>query len=404
MPRFREASDEEQSIVQTAYPHRTARANLIPATLLALMLFLFCGGVAAVAPVPSPPEITATGHILIDFNSGSILSEKNADGRLEPASLTKIMTAYVVMRELREGNITLVDEVPVSEKAWRTPGSRMFIEVDTRVSVEQLLKGMIIQSGNDASVALAEHIAGSEDTFARLMNQHAKRLGMDASNFTNSTGLPHPDHYTTARDIAKVSEATIREFPEYYPWYAERVFTYNGIKQQNRNKLLWRDDSIDGVKTGHTEAAGFCLVTSALRDGMRLTSVVMGTSSENERAKQSLALLNYGFRFFETHRLYGAGEVLHRSRVWKGHKERLSMGLSRDLYITIPRGRYQDLSAGMDIKPKIMAPIAKGSEMGRVTVALEGETVADVPLIALEPIDEGGIVRFVTDSVLLWFE
>jgi serine-type D-Ala-D-Ala carboxypeptidase (penicillin-binding protein 5/6) len=357
-----------------------------------------------VAPVPSPPEIAATGHILIDFNSGSILSENNADARLEPASLTKIMTAYVVLRELREGNITLVDEVPVSEKAWRTPGSRMFIEVDTKVSVEQLLKGMIIQSGNDASVALAEHIAGSEDTFARLMNQHAKRLGMNASNFMNSTGLPHPDHYTTARDIAKVSEATIREFPEYYPWYAERVFTYNGIKQQNRNRLLWRDDSIDGVKTGHTEAAGFCLVTSAMRDGMRLTSVVMGTSSENERAKQSLALLNYGFRFFETHRLYGAGEVLHQSRVWKGHKERLSLGLPRDLYITIPRGRYQDLSASMDVKPRIMAPIAKGSEMGRVAVALEGEAVADVPLIALEPIDEGGIVRFVTDSVLLWFE
>ena len=404
MPQFPEASDEDQSIVQTAYSRRTTRAYPIPATFLALMLCLISGKVTAVAPVPSSPAIAATGHILIDFNSGSILSEKNADGRLEPASLTKIMTAYVVLRELKEGNITLVDEVPVSEKAWRTPGSRMFIEVDTRVSVEQLLKGMIIQSGNDASVALAEHIAGSEDTFARLMNQHAKKLGMHATNFMNSTGLPHPDHYTTARDIARVSEATIREFPEYYPWYAEKVFTYNDIKQHNRNKLLWRDDSIDGVKTGHTEAAGYCLVTSALRDGMRLTSVVMGTTSEKERANQSLALLNYGFRFFETHRLYGAGDVLHRSRVWKGHKERLSMGLSKDLYITIPRGHYQDLSAGMDVKPKIMAPIEKGSEMGRVTVVLEEETVADVPLIALESIDEGGIMRFVTDSVLLWFE
>ncbi|MCP3867991.1 MAG: D-alanyl-D-alanine carboxypeptidase [Gammaproteobacteria bacterium] len=369
-----------------------------------IALVLSGTGVALAAPVPSPPSIAASGHLLIDFDSGRVLSEKNADQRLEPASLTKIMSAYVVLRELKEGNISLAEQVVVSEKAWRTPGSRMFIEVDTRVSVEDLLKGMIIQSGNDASVALAEHIAGSESTFANLMNEHAHRLGMDSTHFVNSTGLPDKDHYTTAGDIAKVSEATIREFPEYYPWYAEKEFTYNKIKQHNRNKLLWRDDSIDGIKTGHTEAAGYCLVTSAAREGMRLISVVMGTSSENERAKQSQSLLNYGFRFFETHRLYAAGETLNRGRVWKGDKEQLAMGLAQDLYVTIPRRRSKDLRAEMSVEPHIMAPISKGRELGRVTIELDSDAIANVPLVALEQIHEGGILRAVTDSVLLWFE
>ncbi len=369
--------------------------------LLASLLF---STVSAEVPIPAPPQIAASGHLLIDFNSGHVLDESNADQRLEPASLTKIMTAYVVMRELTEGNIGLQDQVLVSEKAWRTPGSRMFIEVDKRVSVQQLLEGMIIQSGNDASVALAEHVAGSEETFANLMNEHAQRLGMINTHFVNSTGLPAEDHYTTARDIALVSAATIQEFPEYYQWYAVKEFSFNGITQYNRNKLLWRDDAVDGVKTGHTEAAGYCLVASAKKEGMRLISVVMGTSSENARAKESMSMLNYGFRFFETHRLYGAGEVLNRARVWKGAKENVALGLNQELYITIPRRQYKNLKAGMSIDPRLMAPVTKGQELGRVRITLNQDLVREVPLIALEGVDEGGILQTAKDSVLLWFE
>ncbi|MFM1892112.1 MAG: D-alanyl-D-alanine carboxypeptidase, partial [Pseudomonadota bacterium] len=288
-------------------------------TLISLLLLLLCSASAVAAPpVPAPPTVAGTGHLLLDMHSGRVLAESNADARLEPASLTKIMTAYVVFRELQHGNLKLEDQALISEKAWKTPGSRMFIEVGKRVSVGDLLNGMVIQSGNDASVALAEHIAGSEDTFAGLMNEHSRRLGMQNTHFVNATGLPHEDHYTTPRDIAKVTIATIREFPELYKLYAVKEFVWNDIKQPNRNLLLWRDDSVDGVKTGHTEAAGYCLVSSAAREGMRLVAVVMGTSSENARAKESLSLLNYGFRFFETHRLYAAGDALVRTRVWKG--------------------------------------------------------------------------------------
>ncbi|MEJ1335398.1 MAG: D-alanyl-D-alanine carboxypeptidase family protein, partial [Candidatus Sedimenticola sp. (ex Thyasira tokunagai)] len=326
------------------------------------------------------------------------------DERMEPASLTKIMTAYVVLRELKEGNIKLAEEVLVSKKAWRTPGSRMFIEVNKKVSLENLLKGMIIQSGNDASVALAEHIAGSEDSFAGLMNEHARRLGMSNTHFINSNGLPAEDHYTTARDIAKAATATIREFPEYYKWYAVKDFTFNKIKQHNRNKLLWRDETVDGLKTGHTDAAGYCLVASAKRDNMRLISVVMGTKSENSRAKESQALLNYGFRFFETHRLYNAGDKLSQVRTWKGDKEQLGLGLNRDLFITIPRKQYKNLKASMSINPQITAPVGKGEVMGKVNVALNGENVAEAPLIALESVAKGGIWQLARDSVLLWLE
>ena len=360
--------------------------------------------VVAAAPIPAPPSVAASGHLLMDFDSGRTLSEHNADQKLEPASLTKIMTAYVVLRELKGGHIQLDDKVLISKKAWRTPGSRMFIEVGKEVSVEQLLKGMIIQSGNDASVALAEHIAGSEETFANLMNNHAQRLGMHNSHFANSTGLPDENHYTTARDIVKVSAATIREFPEYYPWYAETEYTFNDIKQHNRNRLLWRDKSVDGVKTGHTEAAGYCLVASAKRESMRLISVVMGTDSEDARARESLSLLNYGFRFFETHRLYDAGVALNQTRVWKGTKESLAVGLEQALYVTIPRNQYANLKATMNLDPKRLAPIDKGQVMGSVDVSLADQIVISVPLIALEQIDEGGIMQTLKDTVLLWFE
>jgi D-alanyl-D-alanine carboxypeptidase (penicillin-binding protein 5/6) len=358
---------------------------------------------AATVPTPAAPAVAGTGHLLLDMHSGRVLAESNGDQRLDPASLTKIMTAYAVFRELQEGHIQLADQVLVSEKAWRTEGSRMFIEVGKQVSVENLLKGMIIQSGNDASVALAEHIAGSEETFAALMNGHAKRLGMHATHFVNSTGLPHPEHYTTARDIARVSEATIREFPEFYTWYAIKDFTYNGIKQHNRNKLLWRDETVDGIKTGHTESAGYCLVASAQRDDMRLISVVMGTKSEESRAQETLSLLNYGFRFFETHKLYPGQQALAQVRAWKGQANELPLGLASDLYVTIPRDQYENLSATLIIEPTIIAPIAATTPYGYVKVQLGDEEVARAPLVALREVAEGGIWSNVVDTVLLWF-
>jgi len=371
---------------------------------LLLLILIPLHTVQAAAPIPAPPKIAGSGHLLIDFDSGTILAEKNADLRLEPASITKIMTAYAVFRELREGNIKLDDEVLISKKAWRTPGSRMFIEVNKKVSLELLLKGMIIQSGNDASVALAEHVAGNEETFAALMNTHAARLGMESTHFVNSTGLPDPDHYTTPRDIAKVAAATIREFPEFYKWYAQKSMLFNNIKQHNRNKLLWRDESVDGMKTGHTEAAGYCLVASAKRKNMRLIAIVMGTNSEQTRVKETQTLLNYGFRFFETHRLYSAGDSLKQVRIWKGAKQQLALGLEQDLYITIPRRQYKKLQARMDIKNQIIAPVAKGQPMGTVTVSLHDRPLAEVPLVALEQIDSGTLWQNAKDSALLWLE
>ena len=380
------------------------RLQLSTSLFVLILLLLVSLKAAASIPVPAPPKVAASGYLLIDFDSGKVLAESNADERLEPASLTKIMTAYAIFREIAEGNITLTEEVLVSEKAWRMPGSRMFIEVGKRVSVETLLKGLIIQSGNDASVALAEHVAGSESTFAELMNTHAQRLGMTNTHFINSTGLPHPDHYTTARDIARVAAASIKEFPDFYGWYSKKSFLFNDIKQHNRNKLLWRDKSVDGMKTGHTEAAGYCLVASAMRDDMRLISVVMGTRGENARAKESQALLNYGFRFFETHRLYTAGESLNNARIWKGEKQKLSLGLAEDLYVTIPRREYKNLKAEMELQPQITAPVSKGSVLGQVTVRLGDQDIARVPLTALETVAEGGLMQVAKDHILLWFE
>ena len=354
--------------------------------------------------VPAPPSVSATGYLLIDTDSDRVLAAQDAEQRLEPASLTKIMTAYVVFRELHSGSIKLSDQVLVSEKAWKTPGSRMFIEVNTRVSVEDLLKGMVVQSGNDASVALAEHVAGSEEAFANLMNDHAQRLGMFDTHFVNATGLPDPEHYTTPRDVTLVSEAMIREFPELYKLYSVREFTYNDIRQKNRNELLWRDTSVDGIKTGHTAAAGYCLVASAKRDGMRLISVVMGTDSEKSRARESLALLNYGFRFFETHRLYEADDRLTRARVWMGDREQVALGLERDLFVTIPRRQYDKLEARTEIDPQLQAPLSKGQKVGEVVVELDGEVITREPLVALENIPEGGIWRTVVDTVLMMLE
>ncbi len=376
------------------------------ARFLSLLFTLLLGfSSAQSAPmVPAAPAIAASGYLLYDMDSGRVLVEKNTDQRLEPASLTKIMTAYVMFHEIKDGSVKLEDKVLVSEKAWKTPGSRMFIEVGKQVTIDDLLKGMIIQSGNDACVAMAEHVAGSEQAFANLMNEHAARLGMSSSHFTNATGLPHQDHYTTPRDIVRVTEALIREFPEFYKLFAVKEFTYNKIKQSNRNNLLWRDTSVDGVKTGHTEAAGYCLVSSAKREGMRLISVVMGTSSTKARIRESQSLLNFGFRFYETHRLYGAGTKLSTVRVWKGNQKHLALGLAGDLYVTIPRRQYKNMQARTETQPKIMAPIIKGQPLGKVIVELAGETVREIPLVALQDMPEGGLWRGAVDSVLLLLE
>ena len=371
---------------------------------LALIFFVMSPLPVAAVVVPKAPSLSASGWIAIDFNSGKVLAEHNATQRLEPASLTKMMTTFVVFSELEQGNISLDDEVLVSQKAWKTPGSRMFIEVDKQVRVHELLMGVIVQSGNDASVALAEYVAGDESSFAALMNQYAVQLGMSGTNFVNSTGLPDPEHYTTAVDLAKLGMALIREFPDHYAWHSIKSFEYNGIEQKNRNTLLWRDTTVDGIKTGHTEAAGYCLVASALRDGMRLVTVVLGANSDQDRSQQTQTLLNYGFRFYETHKLYGAGDAITSVRIWKGEREELPIGVKEDLFITIPRGKYEDVEASMRLDKQITAPIAGGQTFGKVLLQLEGEAVTDRPLIALESVREGNLWRKMTDGVKLWLE
>ncbi len=371
-------------------------------TLLTLVA-VFISAANAAAPIPAPPQVAAKNYILVDANSGRVLAEKDADVEVEPASITKLMTSYVIYKEIEAGRLSMEDMVTISEKAWRMGGSRMYVEVDNKVSVYDLMKGLIIQSGNDATVALAEHIAGTERAFVDMMNQHASALGMTGTYYVNSTGWPEEGHLTTARDISKLAMAVIKEFPEDYAWYKEKVFTYNNIKQYNRNKLLWSDDSVDGIKTGHTESAGYCLVASALRSDMRLVSVVLGTDSEKSRASVSQALLNYGFRFFETHRLYAAGEVLNRSRVWKGESEKVSLGLLEDLYITIPRGSYNSLEAVMDVDANIVAPLEKGSQHGAVRINLAEEEMMQAPLVALEPVDEGSFFQIAKDHIMQLF-
>ena len=359
---------------------------------------------AAALPIPKPPSTGAKSFIVQDFESGRVLAENNADQPVEPASITKLMTAYVVFNELQAGNINLSDLVTVSEKAWRTPGSRMFIEVNKQVAVEDLLQGMIVQSGNDATVALAEYIAGSEETFAALMNRHAEEIGMTGSHFVNSTGLPDENHYMTAKDIAQLAALLINKYPEYYKWYSQKEFTFNDITQYNRNKLLWRDASVDGLKTGYTESAGYCLVTSASKDGMRLITVVLGTGNANARVDASQALLNYGFRFFETHKLYDAGTRLTTSRIWKGSTESVPLGLDQALYVTIPRGQYKSLDASMSIDDLIMAPVREGQALGTVQVKLSDEVVANQPLVSLQTIGEGSFWQRISDEALLYLE
>ena len=373
--------------------------------ILCLALFaLTITAAAQTRPVPAPPIIGATSYLLIDADSGRELASLKPDIPVPPASLTKIMTAYVVFHALKEGQVTLDDEVTVSEKAWRMQGSRMFIEVGKKVRVEDLLLGVIVQSGNDASVALAEHIAGSESVFAEMMNQYAQALGMTSTHFVNSTGWPDDNHYSTARDLATLAQAMIREFPDYYQWHSVKEFQWGDINQPNRNRLLWRDDSVDGLKTGHTEAAGYCLVASAERDGMRVVSSVLGTGSDKARIDGSAALINYGFRFFETHLLYRAGEEITRTRVWKSANENTRLGLVEDLYITVPRGRYGDLESVHNIPAVLMAPVSSGQPVAEIKVSLDGEDLVHEQLRALEDNPSGSFWQRTVDGVKLWFE
>ena len=354
--------------------------------------------------IPKAPDIDATGYLLMDAASGQILVEHNVDERLPPASLTKMMTSYIAAEEIHNGHISMKDKVPVSVRAWKMGGSRMFLREGTEATVQDLLRGIIIQSGNDASVAMAEFIAGSEDAFADLMNQHASKLDMLDSHFVNATGWPADNHYSSAHDLARLARHIIYEFPEHYEIYSEKSFTYNNITQQNRNLMLWKDSRVDGLKTGHTEAAGFCLVASAKDDeGMRLISVVMGTDSEAARARETQKLITYGFRFYESYKAYDEGDALTKVRVWMGKQNELSLGPAEDLVLAIPRDSHDQLKAEMTVNPDVTAPISAGQQLGKVTISMDGEVLLEKPLVALQGVEEAGFFARLWDHVLRFF-
>lgn len=355
-----------------------------------------------VAPQP-PLSVAAKSYILTDFQSGQTLASLNVRERVEPASLTKLMTAHVVFSALQQKRITLTQAVPVSDRAWRAQGSRMFIEPNRPVTVDELMRGMIVQSGNDACIALAEAIAGSESAFVQMMNKEAVRLGMKNTRFANSTGLPHPDHYTTAHDLALLAAAMIRDFPEYYPLYSLREYTYNKITQPNRNRLLWLDPNVDGIKTGHTEAAGYCLITSAKRGDRRLISVVMGTASDNTRTMESQRLLNHGFQFYDTVHLYQKEREVTTIPLWKGAQNKLKTGFGYDVYFSLPKGQADKLKARMEYKQPLIAPISVGQKVGVVKFTLNGKPMAEHPLVALEAVSAANFFGRAWDSMQLLF-
>jgi D-alanyl-D-alanine carboxypeptidase (penicillin-binding protein 5/6) len=371
--------------------------------LPALLLAAASTTAHAAQPVPPPPALEATSWVLLDQQSGQALAGHRANDAVEPASITKLMTAYAVFQALQDGKLKLDTEVPISERAWRSEGSRTYLDLNTRVPVEVLIQGMIVQSGNDATIALAEAVAGTEDTFAALMNQYAERLGLAQSHFQNSTGLPGDNHKMSAMDIAKLSRAIIREFPEYYRWYSQREFTWNNISQPNRNGLLARDPSVDGVKTGMTEAAGYCLVSSAKRDGTRLIAVVTGTKSMKAREDASLALLNYGFNFFETRALRKGGEELAVHRIYKAPGGRAAVGLAQDLVVTLPRGQADRIEFAVELAPRVFAPLTKSDRVGTLRAMLDGKVVAEAPVSPLADVPRGNIFRRMWDTILSWF-
>lgn len=379
-----------------------------PISIVLVVAAFFCGRAAAQEiAIPDPPSVTARSYILQDFHSGAVLAEANADETLEPASLTKVMSVYIVFDAIEQGRLKFDDQVKISEKAWRNPdirgwtlGSRMFAEVGSLVSVKDLLHGMIVQSGNDATVALAEHIAGSEEKFVELMNEYAERLGLASTSFRNSTGWPADGHFSTARDLATLSRALIRDFPNFYSLFAEKHYTYNNISQANRNSLLWKDPTVDGIKTGYTESAGYCVTASAQRGSMRLIVVVIGAEDTQTRTRNSLDLLDYGFNFYETHKLFSAGKPLRESRIWKGDDSLLRLGPAQDFFVTIPRGEYMNLQPSMIVRKSIFAPVRKLQEFGQIKVDLNGETIQEQPLVALHDVERGNLLRRMIDHVL----
>ena len=360
---------------------------------------------ASAAPIPLPPAVDARSYALIDYQSGRVLAQSHLDDRAEPASLTKLMTAYVVFKALAENRLKLTDMVTISEHAWRAEGSRTFVQVGTQIPADILIKGMIVQSGNDATIALAERVGGTEAAFAQMMNEYAKRLGMSGSNFENSDGLPAPNHYTTARDVATLAAALIREFPQYYPLFSLKEFMWNKIRQENRNGLLGKDPSVDGLKTGHTDSAGYCLASSANRNGMRLISVVMGSPSIKAREDASAALLNYGYTFYETVRIKAAREMILKPRVYKSAVEFAELGVPADVYATIGRGQERSLKTATHLNSDpLLAPLAAGKPVGEFTVTdASGAVIARAPLVPLSAVPLGGLWTRSLDSIALWF-
>lgn len=379
------------------------KKNLISTAFFICFSLSFAISTKAALIIPKPPSLQATAYILMDANSGQILVKKNADKRIPPASLTKMMTSYVAVHEIIMGNIEKDDKVLVSVNAWKRGGSRMFIREGTEVSIMDLLRGVIIQSGNDASVAIAEHIAGSEETFAGLMNQYSQRFGLANTNFMNATGLPDKNHYSSAKDLAVLARHIIQDHPDYYGLYAEKYFKYNGIRQPNRNKLLWRNPSVDGLKTGHTEEAGFCLTASAKKEGMRLIAVVMGAKSTGSRAVEAQKLFNYGFRFYETHELYKVGDKLQTVDIWKGKQDTLDVVLEEAVSLTLPRGAKEKLKAKIKIDKYITAPVKEGQKIGQLSIELNGEVMSSKDLVAKNAIAESGFFSRLWDGILMFF-
>ncbi len=382
------------------YPHTLVQS--LPVFIVLLVAFF--STLVTAAPLPAPPQLSANSFLLIDNISGEVLAEKNPDGRIEPASLTKLMTAYIVATEIKQGTLTEADPAIVSEFAQSMPGSRMFIEAGKTVSIGELLRGLIVQSGNDASVALAEHIAASEPGFVEMMNRMAESLGMTNTNFTNASGLPDPQHYTTARDLSIIARRMIQDFPQHYKLYSQKSYKFNDIEQNNRNKLLWRDPSVDGMKTGHTEAAGYCLVASAVQNDMRLISIVLGTASDQTRMAETQRLLNYGFRFFQTKRIYEAGEVIQTARIWMGESEEILLGVADDLYVTLPRDAFDTLHSQIELSGYIKAPARIGQEFGRSVLTADNKIISEVPLLALQKVEEAGVFRRMKHSILRYFQ
>ena len=369
--------------------------------------FLIRAQAQATLDVP-PPQIAARAFLLLDSLSGKVLATQSPTDRFEPASLTKIMTAYLVFTALKEKKLTLAQTLPVSEKAWKAEGSRMFVEPRKPVTVDELIHGMIIQSGNDASIALAEGIAGTEESFAQIMNRHAQRMGLKNTHFVNATGLPHPQHYSTAEDLARLAAALIADFPEEYKIYSQKDFTYNKIKQANRNRLLWLDPNVDGMKTGHTEAAGYCLIASAKRGegdkARRLISVVLGANSDSARAQENQKLLNYGFQFFDTQRLYKKGEALATPEVFKGTQNSVKLGFERDVWLTLPKDRFTGLKATLTTLQPLLAPLAVGQKAGIMKLTKDNVTVAELPVVALDDVPLAGFLGRGWDAIRLLFK